>query len=112
MHENLRFSPLVEQTLAEGGPVVALESTVITHGLPYPQNVETALSMEAAVRSGGAVPATIAVIGGKVIVGINEDEVEYLGNWQEKERFANAAAAIFRSPSPVEKTARRRSPAL
>ena len=79
MHENLRFSPLVEQMLAEGGPVVALESTVITHGLPYPQNVETALSMEAAVRSGGAVPATIAVIGGKVIVGITEDEVEYLG---------------------------------
>ena len=79
MHENLRFSPLIEQTLTNGGPVVALESTVITHGLPYPQNVETALGMEEAVRSGGAIPATIAVIGGKVIVGINEDEVEYLG---------------------------------
>lgn len=79
MHKILRFSPSIEQTLAEGGPVVALESTVITHGLPYPQNVETALAMEEAVRSGGAVPATIAVIRGKVIVGIDGDEVEYLG---------------------------------
>lgn len=79
MHANLRFSPLIESTLAEGGPVVALESTVITHGLPYPQNVETALGMEEAVRSGGGVPATVAVLGGTVVVGINHDEVEYLG---------------------------------
>ena len=61
MHEMLHPSRQVAQALAEGGPVVALESTVITHGLPYPQNVNTALAMEAAVREGGAEPATVAV---------------------------------------------------
>ena len=70
MHEMLHPSPQVAQALAEGGPVVALESTVITHGLPYPQNVNTALAMEAAVREGGAEPATVAVLGGRVVVGL------------------------------------------
>ena len=67
------------QVLSERGPVVALESTVITHGLPYPQNVETALAMEAAVRRGGAEPATVAVLGGQITVGLSVDQVEYLG---------------------------------
>jgi pseudouridine-5'-phosphate glycosidase len=79
MDNILTLSPLVKQTLVEGGPVVALESTVITHGLPYPQNVETAMAMEAAVRSGGAIPATIAVMGGRLTVGLSEDDIEYLG---------------------------------
>lgn len=79
MDQLLHFSPLIEQTLADGGAVVALESTVITHGLPYPQNVETALAMEAAVASGGAVPATIAILGGKATIGLSHDEIEYLG---------------------------------
>lgn len=68
----------VQAALDEGQPVVALESTVITHGLPYPQNVETALAMEAAVRAGGATPATIAILGGRPIVGLTADQLEYL----------------------------------
>lgn len=79
MHDMLRFSSPVQEALIGGGPVVALESTVITHGLPYPQNVETALMMEAAVRAGGAMPATIAVLSGQVTVGLTVDEIEYLG---------------------------------
>lgn len=79
MNEHLYIAPTIRQTLADGGPVVALESTVITHGLPYPQNVETALAMEAAVRAGGAQPATIAVLGGRLTVGLTLDEIENLG---------------------------------
>lgn len=79
MNEFLHISPLVSEVLAANGSVVALESTVITHGLPYPQNVETAMSMEEAVRSGGAIPATIAILSGRVTVGLSVDEIEYLG---------------------------------
>ena len=61
-------------------PVVALESTLITHGLPYPENVETALSMQSAIEQNGAVPATIAVLNGKIKVGLTVDEIEYLGS--------------------------------
>mgnify|MGYP002713111317 CR=1 FL=1 len=76
----LHISEEVRAALDENRPVVALESTVITHGLPYPQNVETALGMEAGVREGGAVPATIAVLKGKITVGISGDDVERLGS--------------------------------
>jgi pseudouridine-5'-phosphate glycosidase len=79
MDNLLRLAPDVAQALAEGAPVVALESTVITHGLPFPANVETALAMEAAVRAGGALPATIAVLGGRLTVGLTLDDVERLG---------------------------------
>jgi pseudouridine-5'-phosphate glycosidase len=79
MKEYLHLSPSIGQALAAGAPVVALESTVITHGLPYPQNVETALAMEASVRSGGALPATIAVLGGRLAVGLSLDDIERLG---------------------------------
>ncbi len=79
MDEFLRFSPLVRQALTDGRPVVALESTVITHGLPYPRNVETALSMESAVREGGALPATIAVLRGRITIGLDLDDIERLG---------------------------------
>lgn len=79
MNPILHTSGEVEGVLNEGSPVVALESTVITHGLPYPQNVETALAMEAAVRAGGATPATIAVLSGRLTVGLTGDEIEYLG---------------------------------
>jgi pseudouridine-5'-phosphate glycosidase len=79
MNNLLRLAPDVAQALADGAPVVALESTVITHGLPYPANVETALAMEAAVREGGALPATIAVLGGRLAVGLTLDDVERLG---------------------------------
>ena len=75
----LRIAPEVQSALSEGKSVVALESTIISHGMPYPRNVETALAVEAIVRENGATPATIAVINGKITVGISRDEIEYLG---------------------------------
>ena len=75
----LDIAPEVDSALKEGRPVVALESTIISHGMPYPQNVETAVNVENIIRSEGAVPATIAVIGGKMKVGLSRQELEYLG---------------------------------
>ena len=79
MNNYLEISPEVKSALAEGRPVVALESTIISHGMPYPQNVETAMNVEKIVRENGAVPATIAIIGGKLKAGLSADEIEYLG---------------------------------
>jgi pseudouridine-5'-phosphate glycosidase len=79
MNPTLHITPEVNAALREKRPVVALESTLITHGLPYPANVETALAMEAAVRESYAVPATIAVLRGRITVGISIDDVERLG---------------------------------
>jgi pseudouridine-5'-phosphate glycosidase len=76
--EKLHLAGEVAAALRAGRPVVALESTLITHGLPWPANAETALAMEAAVRAGGAVPATIAVLGGKITVGLTPAEIERL----------------------------------
>ena len=78
MREQLQLSPEVGGALRNGRPVVALESTLITHGLPFPANLETALAMEAAVRESGAIPATIAVLGGKIIVGLTREDIERL----------------------------------
>ena len=75
----LDVAPEVAKALAEGKPVVALESTIISHGMPYPQNVETALKVEAIVRESGATPATIAVIKGRLKAGLSAEEIEYLG---------------------------------
>jgi pseudouridine-5'-phosphate glycosidase len=75
---DLTIHPAVAEALADNQPVVALESTLVTHGLPYPKNVETALAMEDAVRRGGALPATIAVLGGRITVGLIPDEIERL----------------------------------
>lgn len=75
----LIIAPDVAEALAAGAPVVALESTIISHGMPYPQNVETARAVEAEVLQAGAVPATIAVIDGKARVGLGEGELEKLG---------------------------------
>ena len=69
----------VAKALGENRPVVALESTIISHGMPYPQNVETALQVEEVIRKEGAVPATIAVIGGRMKAGLTKDEIEYFG---------------------------------
>ena len=79
MNRHLSISPAVQAALRSGEPVVALESTIISHGMPYPQNVETALRVEATVREAGATPATIAVIGGKLKAGLSADEIAYLG---------------------------------
>lgn len=77
--KHLELSPEVEKALAEGRPVVALESTIISHGMPYPANVETARKVEQIVREHGAVPATIAILNGKLKAGLTEEEIEYLG---------------------------------
>ncbi len=76
----IQINQPVQAALETNQPVVVLESTVITHGLPYPSNVEVALKMEAAVHEAGAIPATIAVLKGKVTVGITTDDIERLGN--------------------------------
>ncbi len=75
----LDVSPEVAEALKEGKPVVALESTIISHGMPYPQNVETALNVEKVLRDNGAVPATIAIINGRLKAGLSKDEIEHLG---------------------------------
>ena len=75
----LEISEEVKTALAQGKPVVALESTIISHGMPYPKNVETALRVEKIVRENGAVPATIAIIKGKLKAGLSEEEITYLG---------------------------------
>ena len=80
MHSDMQLSARVADALTSNEPVVALESTVISHGLPYPANVETALAMEAAITDAGAVPATIAVLQGQLTVGLSNDQIEYLGS--------------------------------
>ena len=79
MNKYLDISPEVAAALAAGKPVVALESTIISHGMPYPQNVETALAVEKIIRENGAVPATIAIIGGRLKAGLSPEEIEYFG---------------------------------
>ena len=78
LNKYLDINPEVAEALAAGKPVVALESTIISHGMPYPQNVETALNVERIIRENGAVPATIAIIGGRLKAGLNLKEIEYL----------------------------------
>ena len=75
----LDVNPEVKEALASGKPVVALESTIISHGMPYPQNVETALKVEQVIRDNGAVPATVAILGGRLKAGLTPEEIEYLG---------------------------------
>ncbi|WP_167958752.1 pseudouridine-5'-phosphate glycosidase [Anaerosporobacter faecicola] len=79
LNKYLDVAPEVQQALAEGKPVVALESTIISHGMPYPQNVETALAVEKIIRDNGAIPATTAIIKGRLKVGISKEEIDYLG---------------------------------
>ncbi len=76
----------VKAALAAGKPVVALESTIISHGMPWPRNVETALAVEALVRENGAVPATIAILGGRLKVGLAQEQIEYLGKAKDVEK--------------------------
>ncbi len=79
LNKHLDVSPEVAEAVAAGKPVVALESTIISHGMPYPQNVETALKVESVIRENGAVPATIAILGGRLKAGLTPEEIEYLG---------------------------------
>lgn len=79
MNKYLDVSEEVAKAVAANKPVVALESTIISHGMPYPQNVETALKVEQVIRENGAVPATIAIIGGRLKAGLTREEIEHLG---------------------------------
>ncbi|WP_417345078.1 pseudouridine-5'-phosphate glycosidase [Ferrimonas sp.] len=79
LEQYLDIQPEVAQALANNQPVVALESTIISHGMPYPRNVETALMVEQAIREQGAIPATIAIIEGRLKVGLDEEQIRHLG---------------------------------
>ena len=79
LNKYLDVAPEVAEAIAHNKPVVALESTIISHGMPYPQNVETALQVEQIIRDNGAVPATIAILGGRLKAGCTKEEIEYLG---------------------------------
>ncbi|MBS1578178.1 MAG: pseudouridine-5'-phosphate glycosidase [Bacteroidetes bacterium] len=79
MNSFLKISPQVTNALNNNLPIVALESTIISHGMPYPKNVETALMVEQTVKDNGAVPATIAIINGKCCVGLSNQEIETFG---------------------------------
>lgn len=78
----------VKEALEEGKPVVALETTIISHGMPYPQNVKTALEVENIIRDRGAFPATIAILNGKIKVGLDRDEIEYLGKAKDVKKVS------------------------
>jgi pseudouridylate synthase len=90
----LRMAPDVAAAVKAGKPVVALESTIITHGMPYPENVRTAREVEAVVRAGGAVPATIAVFDGAVRVGLSDVELETLGQAKDVMKLSRADLAF------------------
>ena len=83
MKQFLSITDEVQRALDENKPVVALESTIISHGMPYPQNVEMAKEVEQIVRDNGAVPATIAIIDGKIKIGLNDEELEIMGNTED-----------------------------
>ncbi len=95
MNNYLDIAPEVAAALRDGKPVVALESTIISHGMPYPQNVETALRVEQTIRNEGAIPATIAVIGGCLKAGLTQDQIEHLG------KKGTAVAKASRRDLPV-----------
>ncbi|GAB6087646.1 pseudouridine-5'-phosphate glycosidase [Alkaliphilus crotonatoxidans] len=79
LEKYLEIQPAVLEAIQAGKPVVALESTIISHGMPYPKNVETALEVERIIKEQGAVPATIAILEGKLKVGLSQEEIDYLG---------------------------------
>ena len=89
LHEYLKISPAVQKALDEGRPVLALESTIISHGMPYPQNLETARLCEAEARKHGVEPATVAIIHGKLCAGLTDEELEYLAKAGPKVAKAN-----------------------
>src|SRR3954471_10868219 len=93
-HQNFVIAPEVDSALAESRPVVALESTVIAHGLPHPVNIETAVRLEEIVRSAGATPATIALLGGVVHVGLSRQQLEHIGTSAKIHKLSRRDLAI------------------
>lgn len=90
----IQINPEIESALAANKPILALESTVIAHGLPRPQNSETARRLEQIVREAGATPATVAVIGGELCVGLGEDQIEFLANSDEIKKLSTRDLAV------------------
>ncbi|WP_323019913.1 pseudouridine-5'-phosphate glycosidase [Pararhodobacter sp.] len=90
----IHYSPEVAEARTKGLPLVALESTIISHGMPFPQNVETARAVEAAVREAGAVPATIAVLDGQIFVGLTDAQLDTLGQAQDVMKLSRADLAV------------------
>ena len=90
----LQFTPEVEQALASKKPVVALESTIVTHGMPFPENLETALAVEEEVRAAGAIPATIAVMEGQIRIGLDRAALEALAQSEEVMKLSRADLAF------------------
>jgi pseudouridylate synthase len=91
---HLNIHPEVAQARAQGLPVVALESTIIAHGMPYPHNVQTALEVEAVIRAHGAVPATIAVLEGKICIGLYREQIEALGSVKDVMKLSRRDLAL------------------
>lgn len=79
MNKYISINPLIKEALSNNQPIVALESTIISHGMPYPDNVVTALKCEAIIKEKGVIPATIAILKGKLVVGLTNDEIDYIG---------------------------------
>ena len=90
----LDIHPDIENAINNKEPIVALESTIISHGMPYPKNVETALMVEETVRSNGAIPATIAIINGRLKVGLTDEEIEFLATNEEIKKVSRRDLAI------------------
>jgi len=90
----IKLADEVQTALQEQRPVVALESTVIAHGLPYPANIEVAHAMEAAIRNEGAIPATVGIYDGKIVIGLNRDEIERLGTAQHVLKVSRSDLAV------------------
>jgi pseudouridine-5'-phosphate glycosidase len=104
MHQYLLFSPEVAAARTAGKPIVALESTIISHGMPYPQNVQMAREVEQLIRDGGAVPATIAIIGGKICIGLSDDQLELLGTSPEAMKVSRRDLAYVLSQGKLGAT--------
>ena len=94
LNDYLDFHPDVENALKNNPPIVALESTIISHGMPYPKNIETALMVEETVRSNNAVPATIAIIKGRLKIGLTEKEIEFLATNDEIKKISRRDLAV------------------
>jgi pseudouridine-5'-phosphate glycosidase len=104
MQSFLQFSPEVQAARAAGKPVVALESTIISHGMPYPQNVQTAREVEQVIRDAGAVPATIAIIDGRICIGLADDQLELLGQARDAIKVSRRDLAYVLSQAKLGAT--------
>src|SRR5690625_4695344 len=104
MNALVSINPEVQEALDQGKPVVALESTIISHGMPYPQNVEMANQTEQIIRDNGAVPATIAIIDGKIQVGLDEEQLELMATAKDVAKVSRRDMAQILASSKLGAT--------